>query len=87
VTGWVLSLLPLALGLGMYSVSPEGISLLWKRPIGLKLLYTAVGMDILGALVIRRMKILPRSFAWKHRTIACMPPARNDGLTPPGLLR
>jgi len=36
-------------------VSPEGISLLWKRPVGLKLLYAAAGMDIVGALVIRRI--------------------------------
>jgi len=55
MTGWVLSLLPVALGLGMYIVSPEGISILWKRPIGLKLLYAAIAMDVLGGIVIRRI--------------------------------
>jgi len=55
MTGWVLSLLPVVLGFGMYLVSPEGISVLWTRPVGLKLLYTAIGMDALGAIVIRKI--------------------------------
>ena len=38
MTGWVLSLLPVGLGLAMYFVNPDGMSVLWKRPIGLKLL-------------------------------------------------
>jgi tight adherence protein B len=55
MTGWILSLLPLALGLAMYLVNPDGMSVLWKRPIGLKLLYAAIGMDIVGALIIRKI--------------------------------
>jgi tight adherence protein B len=55
MTGWVLSLLPVCLGLAMYLVNPDGMSVLWKRPIGLKLLYTAVGMDVVGALIIRKI--------------------------------
>jgi tight adherence protein B len=55
MTGWILSLLPFGLGLGMYLVNPEGISLLWKHPVGLKLLYAAIGMDVLGAIVIRKI--------------------------------
>jgi tight adherence protein B len=55
MTGWVLSLLPVALGGFMYLLNPEGISVLWTRPVGLKLLYAAVGMDIAGALVIRKI--------------------------------
>jgi tight adherence protein B len=51
----VLSLLPVVLGVGMYMVSPEGISVLWTRPLGLKLLYAAIGMDALGAIVIRKI--------------------------------
>ena len=39
----------------MYMVHPEAISVLWTNPIGLKLLYTAVIMNVLGALVIRKM--------------------------------
>jgi len=55
MTGWILSFLPVGLGILMYMVNPQGISVLWKRPIGLKLLYTAVGMDIVGALIIRKI--------------------------------
>jgi Flp pilus assembly protein TadB len=39
----------------MYFVNPDGMSILWKRPIGLKLLYAAVSMDIVGALIIRKV--------------------------------
>jgi tight adherence protein B len=55
LTGWVLSLLPVGLGLAMYFVNPDGMSILWKSSVGLKLLYTAVGMDIAGALIIRKI--------------------------------
>jgi len=55
MTGWILSILPVALGFAMYLVHPEGISLLWTHPIGLKLLYTAIVMNVLGALAIRKI--------------------------------
>jgi tight adherence protein B len=55
MTGWILSLLPILLGLGMYFVNPDGMSVLWKDPLGLKLLYTAIGMDIVGGLIIRKI--------------------------------
>ncbi len=55
LTGWILSLLPLVLGIGMYIVNPDGMSILWKRSIGIKMLYTAAGMDILGGLIIRKI--------------------------------
>jgi tight adherence protein B len=54
-TGWILSLLPVVLGLAMYLVHPEGISLLWKKSIGLKMLYTAGGMNLVGWLIIRKI--------------------------------
>ncbi|HYL38402.1 MAG TPA: type II secretion system F family protein [Bryobacteraceae bacterium] len=54
-TGWILSLLPVILGAAMYLVHPEGISLLWTRAVGQKLLYTAAGMNILGGLLIRKI--------------------------------
>lgn len=55
MTGWILSFLPVILGAGMYLVNPDGMSVLWKRSIGLKMLYTAGGMDIVGALIIRKI--------------------------------
>jgi tight adherence protein B len=55
LTGWVLSLLPVVLGLLLYLLNPDGISMLWTRPLGLKMLYTAIGMDTAGALIIRKI--------------------------------
>ncbi len=55
LTGWILSFLPLVLGAAMYLVNPDTMSLLWKRPMGVKLLYTAAGMTITGALIIRKI--------------------------------
>jgi tight adherence protein B len=55
MTGWVLSILPVALGIAMYMVNPDGVSILWKRPVGLKMLYASAGMDIAGALIIRKI--------------------------------
>ncbi len=45
LTGWILSFLPLVLGIALYLVNPENMSLLWKRDIGVKLLYTVGGYD------------------------------------------
>lgn len=55
LTGWILSILPVVLGIGLYIISPDTMSLLWKRPIGIKLLYTAGTMTIMGALIIRKI--------------------------------
>jgi tight adherence protein B len=55
LTGWILSLLPVVLGFGMYLGNPESMSVLWTRPLGLKLLYTAVCMIIVGCLIIRKI--------------------------------
>jgi tight adherence protein B len=55
LTGWILTLLPVVLGIGLYFISPETISLLWTRAIGLKLLYAAGIMTITGGLIIRKI--------------------------------
>ena len=55
LTGWILSFLPLVLGVALYFVNPETMSLLWTRPIGIKLLYISAGMTISGALIIRKI--------------------------------
>ena len=55
LTGWILTLLPVVLGIALYLISPETISVLWTRPIGVKLLYTSAGMTIAGALIIRKI--------------------------------
>lgn len=55
LTGWILSLLPVVLGIGLYIINPDTMSLLWRRPIGIKLLCASATMTIIGALVIRRI--------------------------------
>jgi tight adherence protein B len=55
LTGLILSLLPLALGTALYFVNPGMMSILWHKDIGIKLIWTAIGMTILGGLVIRKI--------------------------------
>jgi tight adherence protein B len=55
LTGWILSLLPVALGTALYFVNPTMMSILWHKDIGIKLIWTAIGMTVLGGLVIRNI--------------------------------
>lgn len=55
LTGWILSFLPIVLGIALYLVNPDAMSLLWKRPIGIKLLYTSAGLTLMGGAVIRKI--------------------------------
>ena len=55
LTGWILSLLPIVLGAALYLVNPDAMSLLWKREIGIKLLYAAATLTVVGGLIIRKI--------------------------------
>jgi tight adherence protein B len=55
LTGWILSFLPIVLGIGLYILNPDTMSLLWKRELGIKLLYAAAIMTIIGALIISKI--------------------------------
>ncbi len=55
MTGLVLTLLPPVLGVLLYTVNPEMVSLLWKRDIGRMLLWCAAGMTVLGGLIINHI--------------------------------
>jgi tight adherence protein B len=55
LTGWILTFLPVVLGVGLYLVNPESMSLLWRRELGRELLYSASIMTVIGALVIRKI--------------------------------
>jgi tight adherence protein B len=55
LTGCILSLLPAALGLGMYFVNPDGMSVLFTSPTGQKMLYGASAMVFIGWLIIRKI--------------------------------
>ncbi len=55
LTGWVLSFMPLFLATMLYIIRPEVISLLWKRPAGLKMLYIGSTLMVVGGLIIRKI--------------------------------
>ena len=55
MTGWILSLLHLVLGIGLYFISPDTMSLLWKRDIGIKLMWASGIMTVIGAMIIRKI--------------------------------
>ena len=55
LTGLILTLLPVVLGIGLYIVNPEAMSLLWTRPIGIKLMYAAGAMLVTGTLIIQKI--------------------------------
>ncbi|HTM17651.1 MAG TPA: type II secretion system F family protein [Terracidiphilus sp.] len=55
LTGWILTLLPIVLGVLLYMVNPDLMSMLWKKPMGVKLLYAAGTMIFIGGLIIRKI--------------------------------
>ena len=55
LTGWILSILPLALGIGLYMIDPATTSLLWTRQIGRELLCAAIVMTMIGGAIIHKI--------------------------------
>jgi tight adherence protein B len=55
LSGLVLSVLPVGLGFLLYLLKPDVMSLLWTRPLGLKMLYAGLVMIVVGGLVIRKI--------------------------------
>ena len=55
ITGWILAFLPLIMGLLIYIAVPTHMSKLWTHELGLKWMYAAIGMTILGGLIIRKI--------------------------------
>jgi tight adherence protein B len=55
LTGWILTLLPVGLGIVLYIANPEMMSVLWINPLGVKLLWTSTGMLLAGGLIIRKI--------------------------------
>lgn len=55
LTGLILSLLPLLLGVAMYFVDPQMISILWTRRIGQELLLLAGVMTLIGGFIISKI--------------------------------
>jgi tight adherence protein B len=55
LTGWILTFMPVALGFALYWINPTMMSLLWKTPIGVKLMWIASGMIVVGGFIIRQI--------------------------------
>jgi tight adherence protein B len=55
LTGVILTLLPIVLGIAIYFINPGMISILWHRDLGIKLLWGAAGMTVLGGIVIYKI--------------------------------
>jgi tight adherence protein B len=55
LTGWVLVLMPVVIGLGMVVVAPDHILTLVRDPLGLQLAAAAAGLWVVGFLAIRKL--------------------------------
>ena len=55
ITGWVLSALPTCLGLFFAFTSPEIYTKFYHDPFGIKMIVFALGMQVLGVLIIQRI--------------------------------
>ncbi|MFZ0394252.1 MAG: type II secretion system F family protein [Terracidiphilus sp.] len=55
LTGLILTILPIALGIGLYVINPKNMSLLWTRDIGIKLLIAAGISLTIGTILIQKI--------------------------------
>jgi tight adherence protein B len=55
ITGWVLAMLPPALGAVLTLLAPAHMSLLWTHETGIRMVVVAVILQVVGTLVIRKL--------------------------------
>jgi tight adherence protein B len=55
LTGWILSVLPVVLGVALYWMNPQSMSVLWTTQIGVKLLYISGAMTVVGTFIIHKI--------------------------------
>ncbi len=55
ITAWVLTMLPPALAAILYTVSPQFMRVLVDDPLGVRMILFAVGMQVLGTIIISRL--------------------------------
>jgi len=55
LSGVVLIALPFVLFLVMLHIKPDYVAMLWTEPTGIKMSLFALGMQVLGALVIKKI--------------------------------
>jgi tight adherence protein B len=55
MSAWILGLLPFGVMAAMVIMNPGYISLMWTDPVGLKMLYIAAGMIVVGVIWLRKI--------------------------------
>jgi tight adherence protein B len=55
ITGFVLMLLPIACAIIMLVIAPDHMRVLWTDPMGIRMLYAGIILQILGVIAIRRI--------------------------------
>ena len=55
ITGWFLAAIPIAVGIGMYMLDPVQMMAFIADPTGFKLLLTALFLEVVGVVAIRRI--------------------------------
>ena len=55
LSAWILSLLPFVLAAAIHFIHPEFLAVLWEDPAGLKLIYTAAILMLLGIIWMRKI--------------------------------
>jgi tight adherence protein B len=55
ITGWILGILPFIIGGALYVVAPEHIAVLFSDPFGLRIVFGALVLQVIGVFFIRRI--------------------------------
>ena len=55
LTGWILAGLPPTLAFLMFMISPDHMMLLFRDPLGIRMLVVAVSLQVIGTLIIRKL--------------------------------
>ncbi len=55
MTGWILTLLPVALGIAMTMINGKLMRVLWTTAVGIKALEVALGLLVVGGLIIQKI--------------------------------
>ena len=55
ITGWILVGVPPALGLVLFTINAETRELLLYNPLGQRMIIAAIGLEIIGAMIIRKI--------------------------------
>jgi tight adherence protein B len=55
LSAWILGLLPFAVGFVISITNPKFLSVLWTDPVGLKLIWVALGMMLLSLFWMRKI--------------------------------